>query len=223
MNPDRSIARALAKQYFEQNNPLGWFEALYLRAREGTAVVPWADMAPNPHLVEWLKTTGLPFQGKRALKIGCGLGDDAEELSKHGFAVTGFDISPTAIEWCKKRFPQSQVQYAAADLFQPPASWHHSFDFVLESYTLQVLPASLRKEAMCYIAEFVAPSGTLLVICRGRERDGDTGQMPWPVTKDELKGFLKLGLRLINFEDYMDDENPPVRRFRAEYRAAEKP
>jgi SAM-dependent methyltransferase len=218
MNPDRSMARALAKTHLDQNDPLGWFEALYSQAKEGTAVIPWADMAPNPHLLKWLKTTRLPMKGRRALKIGCGLGDDAEELSRQGFAVTAFDISPSAIQWCKERFPQSQVQYGVADLFHSPAPWHHAFDFVLESYTLQVLPASLRKEAVRCIAEFIAPGGTLLVICRGRNQDDEIGQMPWPVTQDELNEFLKLGLRIINFEDYMDDEDPPVRRFRAEYR-----
>jgi SAM-dependent methyltransferase len=218
MNPDRSIARALAKKHHDQNDPIGWFEALYARAREGTAAIPWADMVPNPHLVKWLKTARLPMKGSRALKIGCGLGDDAEELSRHGFAVTAFDISPSAIQWCKERFPQSQVQYVVADLFHSSAPWHHAFEFVLESYTLQVLPAPLRKEAMRCISEFIAPGGTLLVICRGRNQDDETGQMPWPITQDELKEFLMCDFQLTNFEDFKDNEEPPVRRFRAEYR-----
>jgi SAM-dependent methyltransferase len=219
MGPDRSIARALAKQYLAQDDPLGWFEALYSKATDGTAVVPWADMTPNPHLVEWLNAADLPLKGRRALKIGCGLGDDAEELFNRGFSTVGFDISPTAIAWCKKRFPQSQVQYLIADLFQAPSSWRHSFDLVLEAYTLQVLPASLRKEAIRCITEFLAPGGTLLVICRGRNQDDDTGQMPWPVTKEELNGFANLGLQLIKFTDFRDKENPPVRRFLAEYQS----
>jgi SAM-dependent methyltransferase len=218
MGPDRSIARALARQHLAQDDPLGWFEALYSKAREGAAVVPWADMAPNPHLVEWLNTVDLSLKGKRGLKIGCGLGDDVEELARRGCSTVGFDISATAIAWCKKRFPHSQAEYLVADLFQPPSSWCQAFDFVLESYTLQVLPASLRENAMRRIAEFVAPGGTLLAICRGRNQDDDTGQMPWPITKAELNGFAASGLREISFEDFMDKEDPPVRRFRAVYR-----
>jgi hypothetical protein len=42
--------------------------------------------------------------------------------------------------------------------------------------------------------------------------------MPWPLTKEELTDFLRLGLREVSFEDYLDDEVPPVRRFRVEYR-----
>jgi 2-polyprenyl-3-methyl-5-hydroxy-6-metoxy-1,4-benzoquinol methylase len=135
---DRSVARALAKQYLAQDDPLGWFEALYSQATQGTAVVTWADMVPNPHLVEWLNTAGFSPKGRRALKIGCGLGDDAEELVKRGFATVGFDVSPTAIAGTIR----------CCGPFQPPSSWFHAFDFVLESYTLQVLPASLRKKAI---------------------------------------------------------------------------
>ena len=221
MNPDRTAARMLAKQYIERDDPLGWFEPLYARAKEGVAVVPWADMTPNPYLVAWLNTSHAPQNEMRALKIGCGLGDDAEELSRHGFSVVGFDISPTAIQWCKKRFPQSTVQYVVADLFHPPSPWLHSFDFVLESYTLQVLPPLLRREAIRDIRNFIAPGGTLLVICRGRSHNEDSGLMPWPLTREELNEFIIAGLRLINFSDFKDNEESPVRRFRAEYRAVD--
>ena len=42
--------------------------------------------------------------------------------------------------------------------------------------------------------------------------------MPWPLTRDEFDVFTEKGLGLISFEDYHDGEDPPVRRFRAEYR-----
>jgi hypothetical protein len=42
--------------------------------------------------------------------------------------------------------------------------------------------------------------------------------MPWPLTRDELAAARSLGLCEVLFEDYMDNEDPPVRRFRACYR-----
>jgi hypothetical protein len=42
--------------------------------------------------------------------------------------------------------------------------------------------------------------------------------MPWPLVREELKEFEAYGLREFLFEEYMDKEDPPVRRFRAEYR-----
>ena len=72
--------------------------------------------------------------GKKALVVGCGLGDDAQALSELGFKVTGFDIAPTAIAWCKKRFPESQVNYIVDDLLNPQVINQQKYDFVLESY-----------------------------------------------------------------------------------------
>jgi hypothetical protein len=88
---------------------------------------------------------------------------------------------------------------------------------VLESYTLQVLPPALRTDAIRCIASFLSPGGTLLVIARGREPGDAEGKMPWPLTKQELALFRNHGLTQVSFEDYMDNEAPPVRRFRATY------
>src|SRR6185295_16447201 len=97
---------------------------------------------------------------------GCGLGDDAEELSRRGFLVTAFYVSPTAIDWCRARFPATTVHYAVHDLLAAECVWACDFDFVLESYTLQVLPPEVRGEALAHVARFVAPGGELLVIAR---------------------------------------------------------
>src|SRR5262249_52868152 len=151
--------------------------------------------------------------GKRALVIGCGLGDDAEELARRQFRVVAFDISPTAIAWCRRRFPNSNVEYVAADLLEPPESWAGAFDFVLEVYTFQVLPPAFGQQVATKIGGWVAPGGTLLVVARGRDAADDPGAMPWPVTRDELAAFAGFGLREVCFEDFLDDETPPVRRF----------
>ena len=57
----------------------------------------------------------------------------------------------------------------------------------------------------------------MLLITRGRESGDDPGQMPWPLMRSELGRFRECGLRESRFEDYVDDEHPPVRRFRVEY------
>jgi SAM-dependent methyltransferase len=214
---DRATARELAGRHVADGDPLGWFEVLYATSAGDSSSIPWADLSPNPSLVSWLEQESASGSGHRALKIGCGLGDDAEELSRRGFDVTAFDISPTAISWCRERFPKSSVCYVEADLLRPPDAWERGFDFVLESYTLQVLPSELRSEAMHRAAGFVAPGGTLLVITRGREPGEAEGAMPWPLTRQELEVFTKAGLSELRFEDYSDDERPPVRRFRATY------
>jgi len=213
---DRMRARTLAREAIERGAPVAWFEELYREAASGTAVVPWADLVPNPHLVEWLDREP-PVPG-RALDVGTGLGDNAEELARRGWNVVAFDISPTAIAGARERFPASRVHYTTADLLAPPPDWRSAFDLVAETYTLQVLPAAPRATAARMLTELVAPAGTLLVIARGREPDEPEGSMPWPLLQTEIEAIECNGLRLTAFEDFMDAETPPVRRFRATYR-----
>ncbi len=181
----RATARGIASRYLETGDPLGWFEALYRQADEKASIIPWAEFEPNPNLVDWLDRHR-PDGSGRALKVGSGLGDDAEELSRRGFETTGFDVSQTPIAWSRSRFRDSAVSYVTADLLNAPDERSDRFDFVLESYTLQVLPPALRAEAIGCIASFVAHGGTLLVIARGREAAEPEGNMPWPLTKKEL-------------------------------------
>jgi hypothetical protein len=132
--------------------------------------------------------------------------------------VTAFDVSPTAIEWCYTRFPTTTVKYVVHDVLSEQCEWAADFDFVLESYTLQVLPVDVRARAISKIAEWVLPGGELLVIARGREPNDPPGTMPWPLLRTELDGFRTAGLEETSFEDFMDGESPPVRRFRVHYR-----
>ncbi len=213
---NREVARAILKKHMDSDNPLGWFEALYASANNDAEIIPWADLKPNKNVVEWLDRHGSISKG-RALAVGSGLGDDAEELSRRGFQTTGFDISASAVAWSRKRFPRSKTTYVQADLFKAPTHWQARFDFVLELYTLQVLPADLRAEAAHCIASFLAPGGVLLLVARLREPDEPRGKMPWPLTLDDLQPFVDAGLKIMEFEDYLDQEDPPVRRFRVSY------
>ena len=205
----------LSAEFIENGDPLGWFEVLYATSNGDPTAVPWARLAPNLMAIEWLDRQSIA--GKRAIVIGCGLGDDAEELAKRGaLQVTGFDISESAIAWCHKRFPESNVAYAVADLFALPEAWKGAFDFVLECYTIQAMPPELRAQAIPKIAELVAESGEALVICRGREPVQALTTVPFPLTKAELAGFVQAGLTEVEFEDLQ--EPGTVRRFRVLYR-----
>lgn len=194
------------------------YERLYAEAQFDPARVPWADLVADPNVVHWLDRENVQGNGRTALVVGCGLGDDAEELVGRGFDVTAFDISPTAIEWCRGRFPKSRVRYAVADLLEPPPKWTVAFDFVLEVFTLQALSPQYRPGAIERVSRFVAPGGELLIICRARDESDPPGDLPYPLLKRELQAVEQLGLRLRSLEDFLDDEDPPVRRFRAHYR-----
>ncbi len=218
--PDRSTARRLAAESLAQGDPTGWFDKLYIHAEGDASRIPWADRCVNPHLAAWLAKRGSEAQGQRALVVGCGLGDDAEALAALGYRVTAFDVSNAAVAWCRQRFSASQVDYCVADLLKLPEAWTSAFAFVVEIYTLQVLPVELRPVAMAQLARTVAPGGTLLVVARGRGAEEDRGTMPWPLERDEIDGFHRLGLQTASFEEFLDEEIPPVRRYRVELRRA---
>src|SRR5437016_4070207 len=90
---------SLAEKALAKGDITGWFDELYTAASGNASLIPWADENPNRYLLEWLDRKGdrpvAPTIGKKAIVIGCGLGDDAEELSRRGFEVTAFDISET--------------------------------------------------------------------------------------------------------------------------------
>lgn len=217
MSEDRRVAaRALAHDAISAGEPLRWFEELYRAAETDGMTVPWADFEVNPHLASWSRLADLP--SGRALVVGCGYGDDAEWLSGQGWDVTAFDIAETAIERARERFPRSSVDYAVADLLQVPVEWGaHGFDLVVEAYTIQVLPPGSRERAAAIRALADMTGQTLLVIARGCDPGEDKGSMPWPVAKSELGVLSDVGLDEIEFEDFIDDEIPPARRFRVTY------
>jgi SAM-dependent methyltransferase len=218
---DRTRARALAAEALARNDLVGWFEPLYAAAARGEATVPWDDRVPNPHVVAWLDRESPP--PGRALDVGTGRGDTAEALAVRGHRVVAFDVSPSAIDQARRRFPASAVRWAVADVLSPPAEWDAAFDLVVECYTLQVLPPSARGRVIDALRRFVAPGGTLLVVARGREPDEPAGEMPWPLTRAEVEAVADAGLALVALEDFRDAEEPPVRRFRATFRRPRAP
>ena len=217
MSESRNRARKLARESIDQGDFRSWFEKLYASSEGDAGQVPWADLIPNPHLVSWFSDKELGKTGQ-ALVIACGLGDDAELLSDLGFDVTAFDISPTCIEWCQKRYPESKVKYQAVDLFSKPDDWDQAFDFIFEANTLQVLPESEQPEALRQIASCLAPEGELLLCARLRDEDDHRGEMPWPLREKDFGILEEAGLRKESWEDFFDNEDPPVRRVRTLYK-----
>jgi SAM-dependent methyltransferase len=180
------------------------FEEIYARAGDDLRSVPWARFAPHPLLMMWLESAdpAPPAAGGHALVVGCGLGDDAEELARRRYAVTAFDVSPTAITRCQERFPRSPVGYRVADVLNLPAEWRGRFGLVVEINTLQSLPRHDRPAAVAAIAGTVARGGLLFARCRaGAVDEPDGPERPWPVRRSELDGFTAAGLTHVDLID----------------------
>jgi SAM-dependent methyltransferase len=210
MTDPRAQARELATRAVQDGEPTRWFEELYALAERGDAVVPWADAEPSPTLRGVLPS--LPIDGLRTLVVGCGYGDDAALLAGLGGRVTAFDVSATAVEHARRRFPDADVEWCVADALSLPEQWAQAFDLVVEVNTLQVLPPAERAQAGLALAACVAADGALLVIARGREPSEPEGSLPWPLTVAEIEALAVDGLVLERLDDLRDEEDPPVRR-----------
>lgn len=174
------------------------FEELYAAVGADLDQLPWSHLTPRPVLVSWLDTQPRA-DGQRALVIACGLGDDAEELVARGYRVTAFDVSPTAIDWCRRRFKESPVDYLVADLLALPDEWRRAYDLVVEIQTIQSLPPSLQRGAIAAIAGTVATGGRLFVRCALRADDEPARGRPWPLRRSDLDAFVAEGLREISY------------------------
>lgn len=185
-----------------------FFESVYENAdHDDLASIPWATLAPNVYLEKHLTLQG-PVSGKKALVIGCGLGDDALILEKYGYEVEALDISPSAIALAKKRHPESKVDFHVGDIYDMPESSVGKYDFVYEGLTIQSLPPADREKLVGIIASLVAKEGELFVYAHTQNDTDNYGGPPWPLYADEFMLFEKEGLEQVYFEK--EKESKPV-------------
>jgi len=210
--------KKMVKAYQDRDDPTGWFDRIYKDADGDHTAVFWADLEPNPYLLKWLDNSSVQHAGDKAIVVGCGVGDDAEALCERGYQVTAFDISPEAINLCHQRYPKTRVDYVVADLFDYPAQWADSYQLVYECNTIQVLPGKYRLQARDAMVSLLAPGGYILVSCRSRLKGEQEDDIPLPLDREEIDGFIRCGLSEESFEAYDDTQDPPVPHFFASYK-----
>lgn len=123
--------------------------------------MPWEKGAPSPGLVDFLATH--PVHG-RVLVPGCGLGHDVRALAARADEVVGIDIAPSAVA-AARAFPSVGAErYERADLFNLPASWRGSFDWVWEHTCFCAIQPAQRVAYVEAVAGALRPGGHLLAI-----------------------------------------------------------
>lgn len=209
-----------AKNQISQKGPADplrreWFEAVYALASDDPACVPWANLAPHPLLKAWVGAQARGISGLRTLDVGCGLGDNAECLAAAGARVVAFDFVAQAVDWAQRRFPNSNVDYRAGDLFALPDAWRQGFDLVHECYTLQALSKDLLPAALGALASLLAPGGKLLLISRARDEDNEVEGPPWPLPPSIFEEAKRQGLKPLAIEDITATADVGRRHWRA--------
>ena len=109
-----------------------------------------------------------PRPNLRALDLGCGEGGDALWLASQGYAVTGVDISPTAIERAQSHALRQGVTatFAASDAESWLATKHAAgatFDLITASF-LHTNVAADREELLCAARNLLHPGGVFLTV-----------------------------------------------------------
>ncbi|MBY5163322.1 methyltransferase domain-containing protein [Nitriliruptoria bacterium AS10] len=200
-----------------------WFEPLYRDAAGDPSAVPWAGLAPHPHVVGWLDQPGLDVTGVDAVVVGCGLGDDAVELARRGCRVTAFDVSPTAVTWARERFARDlagmpgTVDWQVADLLDLPAHLVGAFGLVVEVRTVQSLPATVRDRAMVGVSSLAGPGGWVLVstlLATSEEAARSWQGPPWAQAPSELAAYRVGGLERVALEHPPADPSRPAMEVR---------
>ena len=192
------------------------YENLYQTASGDPSCLPWYRPGVNRPLTGWLNTHApcLVRPGVRTVVVGCGLGDDVIELANRGFDACGFDISPTCIDWARRRFPDHADRFFVADVLDTPTRLRARFGLVVEAYTIQSVWPSVRDHAFAGVVSLAKPHGVVLVLTRSRE-DGTTLDdcecAPYPLCPSELYSRMEqFGLAPAHAAiDCTNDRSPP--------------
>jgi hypothetical protein len=194
---------AIAREHLEAGDPVGWFEPVYRAAGWEATAIPWAGQQPHPYVVDWLDAPPAAPPGTRAVVVGCGLGDDAVAVARHGFETTAFDVAPRAVSWARRRFLRSGVDWRVADVLDLPDDLVGAFDLVVEVRTVQSLPGVVRDAAMQGVASLAAPGGVVLAVTLlavSSEAAARAEGPPWPQAPAELAAYRAGGLEQVALE-----------------------
>jgi 2-polyprenyl-3-methyl-5-hydroxy-6-metoxy-1,4-benzoquinol methylase len=137
--------------------------------------IPWEIQEPPAELSDVL-SRGIIKTG-RALDLGCGTGHYALYLAKHGFEVTGVDLSPEALRVARQRATDADLpaRFVEGDVRRLAELNLGTFDFILEYSLLHhIAPAELQAYAS-QLTGLLHPGGILMVVCYSEDDENAKG------------------------------------------------
>lgn len=126
----------------------------------------------------------------RVADVGCGVGLAVSEFSRHGFDVTGIDISPRMAEYCRRRNPNVPVIVGDfMDLKLP-----NNFHLVFAQSFIHLFPRNKSEELFLRFRDMLSPGG-ILAVCTNVSA---AGREVWLPKEDYLRSpdrFKRFWLR----------------------------
>lgn len=112
-----------------------------------------------PSLLEILGSLHVPRDRKSIFELGCGNGAVAEVLTRHGYQLTGVDVSVQGVEQAQRRHPHLSLQLGSA--YDRLADTYGRFPVVVSLEVVEHLydPRAFART----LFDLVEPSGTAIV------------------------------------------------------------
>jgi SAM-dependent methyltransferase len=149
------------------------------------------------------------LQPCRALEIGCGTGTNSVWLAQQGFAVTGIDLAPLAVEQAQKRARAAGVKanFLVADVLDLP-DLDGPFGFFFDRGCYHAVRRGAPDQYAPAVARQLASGGRGLILAGNAREPHDPG--PPVVTEEEIRNELGLVFQVLDLHEFRFDEAPGV-------------
>lgn len=143
-----------------------YYEAYEDRYRQiHDAGLQWFYDDPTPIVLETIRRFGIT-QDQKILELGCGEGRDAYLLLQQGFRVLATDISPAAIDFARKKWPEFAENFGVLDCVA--GKTEETFDFIYAVAVVHMLVEDTHRDAFYhFIRDHLNPGGLALICTMG--------------------------------------------------------
>lgn len=137
------------------------FNAVYVGGEllEGAEIrsVPWDIGAPQPVVINWERAGRIRGE---VLDAGCGLGDNAIHLARHGHHVTAIDAASEAINQARQRAAGLGIEFVVADATDLSA-YEGRFATIVDSALYHTLSEENRRRYVATLYRVARPDALL--------------------------------------------------------------
>jgi len=173
--------------------------------------VLWFSENPSTIVAETIEEYKIK-PNRKLLELGCGEGRDAVHLLNRGFNLLATDISPTAIEFCKNRFPHVADHFDILDCVN--GQWGDAFDFIYAVAVVHMLVLDADRNAFYqFIRNHLTETGIALICTMGdghleRQSDIKTAfdlQHRLHEQSGKMIDIASTSCRIVSFETFEDE------------------